>query len=302
MGQSHKKHHYVPRFLLQEWAGEDKKLTYFTWLQNGILHEDRCGPRGVAAKEHLYSQQSASGEMNPEIEEQVFTRIIDTPSAPVHQRLLAGHLENLTINEEKTWSNFLVAQMIRVPSMVQYVLDRGRQLMLRDIDGIEVPEHLKESLGELTLQEYLESDGAYLLDNALLRELQTIIESPTLNNVFLGAKWATYDVSDSNLDLVIGDRPLLLEGNMSEQYLFMLPLSPTLAFVATNEARVIDNIAAVSSREVVMTFNKEATQVADTYVYATGSKQKRMVTKYLRKPDAPDNQHVVSGLRDALLK
>ncbi|NTX19420.1 DUF4238 domain-containing protein [Burkholderia cepacia] len=300
VGKSHRNHHFVPRFLLEEWAGADRKLTYFNWRRGGELHVGRCGPRGVGAEEHLYSQRQASGEMDPEIEVDVFGKIVDTPGSLVHKKLLAGELNRLTTQEEKAWSNFLVAQMIRVPSMVQYLRDRGRQLLLRDIEGIEPPDDIKEQLGQLTLQQYLESDGAWLLDNASLRALQVIIESQTLNSVFLGATWAVCDVSDSNLNLVIGDRPLLQEGKMSEQYLFMLPLSPTIAFVASNQVHAVQNLSAEKSRNVVMTFNKEATQVADTHVYATGREQESMIARYLRKATAPDDRHVVSGLREAL--
>ncbi len=300
MGKSHRNHHFVPKFLLKEWTGPDRKLTYFYWRPDDVLHVGRCGPGGVGAEEHLYSQRRTSGDMDPIIEIDVFSKIVDGPSAPVHQKLLAGQLNQLTDAEKKTWSNFLVAQMIRVPSMVQYLLDKGRQLMLQDIEGIEPPDEIKGQLGELTLQQYLESDGSRLLDNAALRALQVIIESQTLNSVFLDAMWAICDVSKSNLDLVIGDRPLLQEGRMNEQYLFMLPLSPTTAFIATNESHVVLNLSAERVRNVVMTFNKEATHVADTHVYATNERQKSMIARYLRKPIAPDDRHIVSGLREAL--
>lgn len=300
MGKSHSNHHFIPKFLLKEWTGTDRKLTYFYWRPDGILHDGRCGPGGVGAEEHLYSQRRESGELDPEIEVDVFSKIVDDPSAPVHQQLLAGRLGELTDTEKKAWSNFLVAQMIRVPSMVQYLLDKGRQLMLRDIEGIEPPDEIKGQLGDLTLQQYLESDGSRLLDNASLRALRLIIESGTLNSVFLDSMWAVRDVSKSNLDLVIGDRPLLQEGRMNEQYLFMLPLSPAVAFIVTNESQVAQNLSAETARNVVMTFNKEATQVADTHVYATNGRQRPMIDRYLRKPVAPDDRHVVSGLREAL--
>ncbi len=300
MGKSHRNHHFVPKFLLEKWAGADHKLTYFNWRPDGVLHVGRCGPRGVGAEEHLYSQRRASGEMDPEIEVDVFGKIVDTPGSLVLEKLLTDQLNRLTAEEKRAWSKFLVAQMIRVPSMVQYLRDRGRQIMLRDIEGIEPPDDIKRQLGELTLQQYLESDGAWLLDNASLGALQVIIKSQTLNSVFLGATWTVCDVRESNFDLVIGDRPLLQEGRMSEQYLFMLPLSPTTAFIATNESHVIQNLSAERARNVVMTFNKEATHVADTHVYATDGRQKPMIDRYLRKPIAPDDRHVVSGLREAL--
>ncbi|SDA53974.1 Protein of unknown function [Janthinobacterium sp. 344] len=303
MGKSHRNHHFVPQFLLKNWTGADNKLTYFNWRPDGVLHNDRCGTRGTGAKEHLYSLRQPSGDMNTEIEVDVFGKVVDVPGSNVHRRLLDGKLNELTADERKAWSNFLVAQMIRVPSMIQFFIDRGRQLMLRDIEGIEPPEYIGIPLEsqEQSLQEYLQSDGAWLLDNESLCALRTIIESRVLNSVFLDATWAVCNVSNANLDLVIGDRPLLHEGRMSEQYLFMLPLSPTIGFVATNALHVSQNLAAEKARDLVTTFNKEATQVADTHIYATNRRHEPMIVRYLRKPTAPDDRHVVSGLRAALI-
>jgi DNA polymerase I-like protein with 3'-5' exonuclease and polymerase domains len=88
---------------------------------------------------------------------------------------------------------------------------------------------------------------------------------------------------------------------MSEHYLFMLPLSPNTLFLATNENQILHNVFAERQRDVVMTFNKEATVVADTHVYATGPAHEKMIARYLRKPTESDDRHIVSGLRAALL-
>jgi len=144
MGQTHRNHHFVPRFLLEKWTGADKKLTYFNWRPDGVLHTGRCGPRGVGAEEHLYSQRRESGEMDPKIEVDVFGKIVDTPGSLVLEKLLDDQLNRLTAEERRSWGRFLVAQMIRVPSMVQHVRNMGRQLMLRDIAGVEPPDGIKD--------------------------------------------------------------------------------------------------------------------------------------------------------------
>ncbi|NLA20829.1 DUF4238 domain-containing protein [Burkholderia cepacia] len=124
MGKSHRNHHFVPRFLLEEWAGADRKLTYFNWRRDGELHVGRWASRRRRRRAPVFTAASI-GEMDPEIEVDVFGKIVDTPGSLVHKKLLAGELNRLTTQEEKAWSNFLVAQMIRVPSMVQYLRDRG---------------------------------------------------------------------------------------------------------------------------------------------------------------------------------
>jgi Protein of unknown function (DUF4238) len=300
MGLPNRRHHFVPDFLLKHWTGSDSKLSYFTWRSDGVLHTDRCGSRGAGYEEHLYSQNHPSGYKDTSIERDVLTALVDTPGAPVHVKLLNGELGNLTSPERETWSRFLVAQLVRVPSMIQYLCDAGRQLMLADIEDIDPPDEIKEQLGNLTLQQYLETSGAWRLDNASKRAIEHVIKSPQINRVFLEAHWAVHTVTHSNLDLVIGDRPLLLEGRMTETFLFTLPLSPKSLFFAANDGGIIRNIAAHNKRDVVCTINKESTAVAAKYVYATDAQQKAMVDRYLRKPSESDDRHIVSGLTAAL--
>lgn len=300
MGLPNRRHHFVPNFLLKHWTGSDNKLSYFTWRPDGVLHTDRCSSRGAGFEEHLYSQTGPSGYKDTSVERDVLTALVDTPSAPVHVKLLNGGPGNLTSPERETWSRFLVAQLARVPSMVRYLGDAGRQLMLADIENIDPPDEIKKQLGNLTLQQYLETSGAWQLDNASKRAIEPVIKSAQLNRVFLDAHWAVHTVTHSNLDLVIGDRPLLLEGRMTETFLFTLPLSPRSLFFAANDREIIRNIAAHKQRDVVCTINKESTAVADKYVYATNVQQKALVDRYLRKPSEPDHRHIVWGLKAAL--
>ncbi|KVG59205.1 hypothetical protein WS79_10865 [Burkholderia territorii] len=172
--------------------------------------------------------------------------------------------------------------------------------MLQDIENIEPPDDIKQQLGNSTLQQYLESDGAWRLNNASKRALEIIIQSPNLNKVFLDAHWDVHTITKPDIDLVIGDRPLLLEGRMTGLYLFAIPISPTQLFLASNNRMAISHIIGDEQSELVCTINRESIAVADKYVYSTDDRQAALVERYLRKPDGPDDQHIVSGLRKAL--
>ncbi|WP_321798461.1 DUF4238 domain-containing protein [Burkholderia sp. BCC1988] len=292
--------HYVPDFLLKRWIGVDNKVTYFEWLPTGALNTGRCGSRGAGFQRDLYSQMNPSGDVDTSLERELFTKLVDEPSAPVHVKLLDGQLGTLSEDERSHWSRFLVAQMVRVPSMVQYLCDAGRQMMLRDVKDIEPPEEIKAQLEGTTLEQYLRTDAAWRLDNASKRALEIIIQSQLLNDVFLKAHWAVHPITASNVNFVIGDRPLLLEGRMTDLFLFALPLSPTQLFLASNDCMAICHVAAENQRDLVRTVNRESAEVADKYVYATDGRQAALAERYLRKFDAPDDRHIVSGLRTVL--
>ena len=292
--------HYVPDFLLKQWTGADNKLTYFKWLPTGVLNAGRCSSRGAGVERDLYSQMNSAGDVDTTLERELFTKLVDDPSAPIHAKLLGGQLGKLSNEERSLWSRFLVAQLIRVPSMVQYLCDAGQQLMLRDIDDIKPPEEIRDQPGSSTLQQYLETEAAWRLDNESKRALEIIVKSPQLNGVFFGAYWAVHSITTSNINLIIGDRPLLLEGRMTGLFLFAMPLSPTQLFLASNDRMAICQVAAEKQRDLVRTVNQESTAVADEYVYATDGKQTALAEGYLRKPGDPDNRHIVSGLKAAL--
>jgi len=292
--------HYVPDFLLKQWADSNNKVTYFTWLPTGELHTGRCGSRGAGVERDLYSQILPSGDVDTTLEVEVFTQLVDNPNAPIHLKLLGGQLGKLSTAERSLWARFLVAQLVRVPSMVRYLCDSGRQLMLRDIGDVEPPEEIRDQLGTLTLEQYLESEAAWRLDNASKRALEIIIQTPQLNDVFLDAHWAVHAITRSNINLVIGDRPLLLEGRMTDLFLFTLPLSPTQLFLASNDRMAICHAAAEKQRDLVSIINRESAAVADKYVYATDDKQTALAEHYLRRLGDPDDRHIVSGLIAAL--
>lgn len=303
MGQSpmsHVNQHYVPEFLLREWAAQDKKLTHFSRRFDGAMIEGRCGPKGAGYKEHLYSLHVPNAKKDTQLERNFFGPLVDDPAAPVHKRLLAGDVESLTDQEVSAWSRFLVAQIVRVPSMVSYFLEAGRAMMLSDVDDALTPAEIAAELNGRSLREYLETDGAWRLDNASTRALQVIIETPQLNEVFHHAIWATIEFAGAKSTLLIGDRPLIYEGQMADDFLFLLPISPATIFVAARSRETIENLSSADEGEVLLSLNKATVSLADQYVYSVDGAQRELIDAHLRKSDDPDVRHVVASLRARL--
>lgn len=74
---------------------------------------------------------------------------------------------------------------------------------------------------------------------------------------------------------------------MNSDFLFALPLTPTVLFVAySNEAVTGKNLDEASHNKLVVTMNRTQADQADSYVFATDNKQRALVARYLRKPTA----------------
>ena len=276
-------HHFVPAFLLREWeSGDDKKLTSLRW-DRGKVVASRFKAKAVAKRRHLYATGVAQGRPQNRVETEFMTPHVDNPAALVHQELLAGRLQELNEEQRRSWAMFLVAQLVRVPSMVAKVQFRGQQVLLRG-NELVAPDKLQPGEEQVPLSELLKANMPGLFDDLGLDTLPHIMSSQVLNQMFLGATWGVHVVMHTLFDLVIGDEPLVYEGKMNSNFLFAIPLSPRVLFTAFSDPETGRNLRSASKQKLVVTFNRSQVDQADTYVYASTDAQKNLVVRYLRRP------------------
>jgi hypothetical protein len=144
---------------------------------------------------------------------------------------------------------FLVAQLVRVPSMVAKVQFRGQQVLLRG-NELVAPDKLQPGEEQVPLSEWLKANMPGLFDDLGLDTLPHIISSQVLNQMFLGATWGVHVVMHTLFDLVIGDEPLVYEGKMNSNFLFAIPLSPRVLFTAFSDPETGRNLRSASKQKL----------------------------------------------------
>lgn len=281
---AHDEHHFVPAFLLRKWEnGKDKKLTSFRWAR-GKVFDSRFKAKSVAKQRHLYSTTDELGRRDNKLEREFMGPMVDDPAALVHELMLTKGIEALSEDQWRDWSRFLVCQFMRTPSMVQRVRVRGREILMQGTEPVAA-DVLAPGEPAVPLADWLLEHKPTLFDDLGIDTLPYIVESKLLNGVFLGATWAIRKLKGTRFNYIISDTPLIYEGQMQSDFLFALPLTPTVLFVAySNEEVTGQNLDRASSYELVTTFNKAQTTQADTYVFATDSMQRGLMERYLRKP------------------
>ncbi len=170
--KSHVQHHFVPRFLLQQWAGPDGKLNVFRWHEDQLLRSRRS-PRSVGKLPHLYSTMRSSAVPDVRMEREYFGPKMDDIAAPIHRQILATGLRSLSREQELNWSRFLLAQMVRTPSAVEFARMLARRFPREGLQAQPAVPGVPLPLGPL-IQSQCHDDA----DEAGLKALLRIIEAP----------------------------------------------------------------------------------------------------------------------------
>lgn len=276
---SHDNHHFVPEFLLKQWhTGADQKLTSMRWSK-GRIWATRFKAHSVAKQRHLYSAISDDGDPDNALETNFITPEVDGPGAAAHNVLLTSGIDALTAKQRSDWTRFLVCQLVRYPKKLEHLRRQGREILMEAAEPVAGTDD-----AAISVAQWVAKNAPSLFDNLAILTLPSIVKSHVLNQVFLRARWYVADVRRSDVDLVLSDNPLNYEGQMNGRFLFSLPLSPRVLFCAFDAELTGRNLQSAKARDLVRATNKGTVDQASTYVYATDSKQLRLVERYLRRP------------------
>jgi hypothetical protein len=257
--RTHTKQHFIPRFLLDAWAGDDSKLGVHKRLPNGTLRYDRRSPKAVAKIEHLYSIRRLSSRPDVFIEKDILGPIDDV-AAPVYMQLLAHGVEGLSDRQRTVWARFLVAGLFRLPFMV----DHFRLLGKERFQALETD---SKTAGDTT------DEGMMLFLRA--------IDSPKYNNKMRSAEWRVIDVPHGRQDALTCDLPFAYFGDFfGPAFSLVVPISPGRFFVCAS-GEYPWRVGWMTPIQVAKATNKRLVQHAGDYVYTTDERHRRLIEKWL---------------------
>ena len=265
-------HHYIPRFFLRPWCGTDGKLTCFS-MKHERLCVDRYTPAQVAKQAYLYSLQGVSAEQAQVIETDILSPI-DDAAAPIHKILLNDTTLNLTNKQREEWGRFLLSLRARTPQIITTFREKGRQNIIDEfLRNPEEFEAIKGTLPHASLLDLVNEKLPALVDNFGLANVfpQVLLESEILPH-FLALNWHVLDFSRECYRLLLADNPVFIHGNKDDVWLWVLPISPTRAFIAAN--RPLNKL-----RDPVKEANASALRQSATYIYADGDEAQRFVER-----------------------
>ncbi|MEO3714104.1 DUF4238 domain-containing protein [Roseateles flavus] len=261
MKKTHVNHHFVPRFLLEPWAGDDGKLGVFKRLPNGDARYDRLSPKRVAFSEHLYSIKGAEGGPDVFVEKEIFGQHIDDIAAPVHKQLLARGIASLSEEQRAIWAKLLLAGLFRIPPMVEHFRTMGKKSFIE-----------RQPLHSLTDIE--------LMDEGLKLMILTI-GCPKNNQKMLAAEWSLFKVPPGKLDALTSDVPFAYFGDFfGEEFGLVVPISPSYFFVSAS-GTYVNRFSTMNLAWMTKATNTRLVQHAQEFVFTTDKRHMGLINKWL---------------------
>jgi hypothetical protein len=211
------------------------------------------------------------------------TRRIDTPAALIVQKILDGGFTELTIEERSDFTRFVISLRARHPDAVALALNESkRQLTTALARNPEEYLAAKEPGSPSTLIEWTEQYTPELYRNFGVSIIPGVITDNKTGERVFRMPWWVHDIRDADTDLLISDRPCLLQGDAIEGLcLIVLPLSPSMLFFACNDPQRTTVLRRMNISSLVNQINLASAYYGAKRVYGTGPHHLSLVEKIL---------------------
>ncbi|SOB87173.1 Protein of unknown function [Sphingomonas guangdongensis] len=288
------KHHYIPKFLLAQWALNEGKLWRYLQPIPGKMVTKPVAPAEIGYEEHLYATPGLPPEQTQQIE-QLFMSPLDSLAADAHQLLLAGKVQNMPQRERSAWSRFIMSQWFRTPDSLRYFKEAMRlALTVRD-DALNARyAELKQEGYPESLEAIVEMMGPEFVEQTAMGLLRKMSDDPKnglrLNNMV----WAVIETSGGR-EFLISDAALH-QGNsgiFSAQGYATLPIAPRKLFVAASSPTTVQQIRALARNDLVSRNNRAVVRRASIFVGATDLSQTPWIEKNFGQEE---NDTLIKGL------
>lgn len=282
-----KRHHYVPRFYLQNFVDTNGRVWTYDNATGGVF---ASLPSETALETNLYSVEDEDGALRDDIEHLLSG--IESKAAALYPRVLRG--ETLTGQDKADFAVFLSTLYTRSPAMMNayaemsgYFAQQLMDLALSDRRVFETSmDKYDRAKGKTTSAEerdrffeFARDKSRYTLDVDKKRGLGALAISDRLTEMFFDMSWFVFESPDQHI--ITSDNPLVRVnpedsvspiygdgGFMNKRSQVTLPLSPTrvLGLCWDLDPRPgVHPIPKVQGR----VFNRQRAHFSERYLYAS---------------------------------
>lgn len=245
------RHHYIPVFYLNQWAGDDGRLCEISRPHQKVKAK-RKYPSGTGYVDGLYTIPGLPAEDAQYVEKR-FMQLNDDWAAKALQVFLVHDpsQKDLTAKEKVGWARFIYSLMLRTPEQIQRIRER-----------------MVEKAMTISAQAFL----------------PTLINSQVVIEEISTMSFHTAQVTDNKHPLLTSDRPIIMTNGLRvENAHIVIPISPTKIFIAVKERKTFEYIGDLHSDLLVQSVNNKVAEQAVKYVYGTDDAQRRFVANRLGK-------------------
>ncbi len=282
------KDHFVPQFLLREWAPNGNMVSYERNAYSGHVDEKtNAGPGNNCAQKGLNDLLGVPPKQR-RVFDDYLTNKIDTPSADAAKKMHHGDIHSLTQTDRVTWAKFLIALPLRTPEVLQWLGPAEALKALRSVESFGSSSPQENAFANTVLRR---SQRMYQR-NWPRQIAQELIEAPSHFQTVYGMRWQRRSLRDRRL--LIGDRPLLIHPKTtgwnigipidSPQCRIALPLAPDAVFLAAFNDSVLEDLEDLSDERLANMLNEETIANRSNKVFASDTSLALFVKKRLVYP------------------
>lgn len=211
--------------------------------------------------------------------EKVVLQRVDHEAAVVREKLLDGQLAALSSEERCAWVRFIMSLRLRQPSVVNSLRNDAAETLREKL--AETPEDY-ESVAVSgtfpTLERWTEAAFPGAIENFGLSFFHELINDESIGNKLLHLTWWIWKFGEQDHSLLLGDNPCVFAGGIDNPNLtVMLPISPSVAFIATRGEETAYELSRASSKHLSRNFNDATLRQAQRYVYAVDDASHRFI-------------------------
>ena len=290
------KHHYIPQFLLAQWAVNEGKLWRFVQPIPGKIVAKLVAPAEIGYEKHLYTTPGLPAERAQQVE-QHFLSPLDDQAADAHQLLLHGKADQMPQKQRSAWSRFIMSQWFRTPDGLRYFKEAMKLVLTARDEALNARyAEVKQDGYPDTLEDIVAMMGPQFADQAAMDLFRKLSDDPKnglrLNNM----KWFVVETITER-EFLLSDAALHQSkaGIFSPRGYITIPIAPRKLFVAVSQLSVGKAIDDLPLRELVARNNRAVVRRASIFVGATDRSQEPFITANFGKEE---HSTLIKGLLD----
>jgi len=237
-----RKHHYIPVFYLTQWCGPDGRLCEYSRPRNKTIAQPKY-PKETGFERGLYTLKAHTSAVAEIVEDKLMGRT-DNDAARAHQLLLDNNIDGLDEVTRSAWARFLISLLRRTPESLRGLGQRLTATIIEQYPELGIvgdPEKDERAMACL---------GVFERQLAML--LQALLNSDLIGNHLINMRWNVVSFNSGEGPLLTSDRPFVVSNGMvGPNGHWVVPISPSQCFVATNSDDVLRELQALAAEEFI---------------------------------------------------
>lgn len=275
------RHHFIPEFLIREWAGVDGRVERFVRVPGGQVHAQRVAPSAIGFEKGLYSDAHASDPWKAQALETDFFAPLDNFAAQAIQAMSRG--DHITDSDMRSaWASFLMSLFHRGPKDLDATKTAIAEMLEQEDPEIEERYRLLRKPDQpKTFVEFMKKADPGFADRVSTNMIPGLVLNENIGDFLVNCRWKALDLSHANVTLLLSDVPILFAPLKNPDGHLGLAIGPKRMFVASPQASFLEALERISPTIIAKKANLLAVGRARHFVVGCDRTQRAFIEKHL---------------------